>query len=181
MKHVFVISFILLTTVSYSQVTQVERASKMDSLIRVSIEERNAWIGKAYPDFSVTINHVEYSNPKLKGKVIFVNFWFATCRPCLAEMEDLNKLYEKFGSNPNFEFLSFTFENAKQIELIRKKYNIQYKIFSISREECYRLNFNGGFPTNIVIDKNGLVKYINQITEEDNFIGKIYPTISGSL
>jgi peroxiredoxin len=181
MKYLLVISFSLLVIGSYGQASPDKKQFNYDSLLRIENKERVAWIGKAYPDFSVTINNKEYSNPKLKGKVIFANFWFAACRPCLAEMEDLNKLYEKFGSNPNFEFLSFTYENAEQIEIIRKKYNIKYKIVSISREECYRLNLKGGFPTNIVIDKNGLIKYINQFIEEDNFVGTIYPSISTSL
>ena len=181
MKHVFVVSFILLATISYSQTTPTRENLNVDSLIRVENAKRNAWIGKTYPNFLVTLHNEEYSNLKLKGKVIFVNFWFSTCVPCLAEMEDLNRLFEKFGSNPNFSFLSFTFENAEQIEKIRKKYNIHYKIFSISKDECYRLNLRGGFPTNIVIDRNGLVKYISQSGEVDNFIQSIYTFISSSL
>ena len=181
MKHLFIIGFTLLATLSHSQTTPTKKKLNIDSIMRVEDEKRNQWIGKIYPNFLVTLQNEEYSNPKLKGKVIFVNFWFSTCVPCLAEMEDLNRLFAKFGSNPNFEFLSFTFENAEQIEKIRKQYNIHYKIFSIPKEECYRLNLRGGFPTNIVIDRNGLIKYKSQIGEADNFIQSIYTFISSSL
>ena len=181
MKYLFVLSFILFATLSYSQTVPAKNNLNIDSLFRIQNEIRNVWIGKKYPNFSVTLNTVEYSNLKLKGKVIFSNFWLSTCSHCLEEIQDLNRLFEKFGSNPNFEFLSFTFENAEQIEIIKKKYNIHYKMISISKDECYRLNLQGGFPTNIVIDQNGIVRYISQLGEADNFIGTIYSVISSGL
>lgn len=181
MKKIFLIGFIILAKFSLCQTNSGRKILNADSLIKVQNENRKAWIGKAYPDFLIVSNNTEYSNQKLKGKVIFVNFWFSACAPCLAEMEDLNRLFEKFNSNSKFEFLSFTFDSPEQIEVIKKKYNILYKIFSISNEECYRLNLRGGFPTNIVIDSNGLVKYISLIGKADNFMETIYSIILNSL
>ncbi|MGV3540821.1 MAG: TlpA disulfide reductase family protein [Rufibacter sp.] len=35
----------------------------------------------------------------LKGKVIFLNIWATWCPPCVAEMPNIQKLYEKVGSD----------------------------------------------------------------------------------
>ena len=99
-------------------------------------KRRLACIGKPYPEFSVFANNKEYSNLNLKGKVAFINFWFSTCAPCIAEFDDLNKLFEKFNQNKNFEFISFTFDNQDIIDSIKKKYDIKYTVFSLSGEEC---------------------------------------------
>ncbi|MGK0324190.1 MAG: thiol-disulfide isomerase/thioredoxin, partial [Psychroserpens sp.] len=34
----------------------------------------------------------------LKGKVVVINFWFINCKPCVAEIPDLNKLKAKFNN-----------------------------------------------------------------------------------
>lgn len=96
---------------------------------------------------------------QLKKKVIFLNFWFAACEPCLAEFNALNDLYKKYKKNKDFRFFSFTFESEEAIRVIIKKYNILFPIVTVNMKECYALNFKSGFPTNIVINKSGKVAY----------------------
>lgn len=36
---------------------------------------------------------------ELKGKVVFLNIWATWCPPCLAEMPNIQSLYEKIGSD----------------------------------------------------------------------------------
>ena len=105
----------------------------------------------------------------------------------MAEMNELNKLFNHFKPAKNFEFVSFTFESAKEINLIRKKYNIHYNIFSISRDECYRLNNNNGFPTSIILNSAGLVTWIHSTDAVDKaeikkyFTAEVHPLILKEL
>ena len=181
MKPALLIYFILSATLSYSQATPARRIINHDSLIEMQNKRRLACIGKPYPEFSVFANNKEYSNLNLKGKVVLLNFWFSTCAPCIAEFDDLNKLFEKFNQNKNFEFISFTFENQNIIDSIKKKYDIKYTVFSLSGEECDRLNLQSGFPKTIMIDTAGNIKYISLIGQLNNFTGIIYPLISKEL
>jgi peroxiredoxin len=128
-----------------------------------------------------------YSNDNLKNKITMINFWFEACAPCVAEMGALNNLFSNFKSEKNFQFFSFTFESKQNIERIRKKYDIQYPIISISNDSCYLVNFNSGFPTTIISNRSGKVAYYNcggpldAKSAQDSIIKNIYPVIQGLL
>ena len=102
-------------------------------------------------------------------------------------MDELNKLFDKFHQYKNFEFASFTFEKPKKIALIKKKFNIIYSVYSITRDECYRLNNNNGFPTSVILDSAGTVQYIHpgdQLNKKEikkYFNSKVYPLITKEL
>lgn len=182
MKYILTFFFAAITAFSYSQPgrTMSHTDSAVLELKRKNIEA----VGKTYPGFSVLSGNKKYDSTRLKGKVVFINFWFAACPPCIAEMEDLNRLYEKFKGNSKFEYVSFTFDSPEEIEKTRKKYNINYNIFSISREECYRLNLRNGFPVNIILDTDGIIKYVGTIdwaVISDYYKDVVYPIIERLL
>ncbi|WP_165024934.1 TlpA family protein disulfide reductase [Dysgonomonas sp. ZJ279] len=123
-----------------------------------SISQSN--IGKQYPQFStVTLGGNRITEQILFEKVTVVNFWFQSCAPCIAEFEALSALYYKYKDNPKFQFVSFTFDSPEEARISIQKYQIPYVVCSISKEECYRLNLSSGFPTNLVLDKEGKVIY----------------------
>ena len=127
-----------------------EYFNKRDSIIRSNI-------GKAYPSFiAKSVNEEKIITEEyLKRKVTLVNFWFKGCPPCINEFVDLNALNAKFNSNPLFQIISLTFDDPYDAKETIKEYSLTYLICSISKEECYRLNLGCGFPTNIIVDKDG--------------------------
>jgi thiol-disulfide isomerase/thioredoxin len=96
MRQAFLVSLFLSAATAYGQVAASRKPINLDSLIAVQNEKKAALTGKPYPGFFALAGNKEISNISLKGKVVFINFWFASCAPCIAEMEDLNKLYNKF-------------------------------------------------------------------------------------
>jgi len=188
MKQVLFIYCFLLSTLSYGQVADSGKYTITADSFLVMMDKKNSeYINKPFTQFSITTNNKKCSNKTLKGKVVFINFWFAACAPCMAEMNELNKLFKHFKKSKNFEFVSFTFESPTEIELIKRKYNIHYNIFSISQDECYRLNNNNGFPTSIILNATGFVKWIhstdavNKTEIEKYFTGDVYPVIEKEL
>ena len=129
----------------------------MDSLLKARQTEA---IGKQFGVFKTTYKTRIVTNENLKGKVVFINFWFAACPPCIAELPGLNNLYDTLKNNNNFEFISFTFENQKVIKEIVKKYKIKYKVVSVSPSDCNRLINNSSFPSSVLIDRNGIIKFL---------------------
>jgi peroxiredoxin len=57
-------------------------------------------------------------------------------------------------------FISFTLDNAPTIERVKEKYRLKFPAFTVSQEEASRLNQHSGFPTSIVLDKSGKIRYM---------------------
>ena len=57
--------------------------------------------------FSYTDRGEIIDNNYLKGKTVFINFWFEACAPCIAEFEAFNEMYTKLKGNPNFDIHFF--------------------------------------------------------------------------
>lgn len=123
---------------------------------------RQTHIGEKYPVRfqAVTLEGDTISEKSLEGKVTLFNFWFETCAPCMAELGELNRLYDKLKTNSEFQFISFSTDDVEDIKRVIQKYQLRFPVCSISREEAYKLNFKLAFPTNIVIDKEAKVIYL---------------------
>jgi cytochrome oxidase Cu insertion factor (SCO1/SenC/PrrC family) len=118
------------------------------------------YTGKPFREFEVqAVDKKRFSKADLQDKIVFVNFWFETCTPCIAELDGFNQLHDSLKSNQHFLFLSFTFDPDSTVRKVKSKYNIGYPVFHIDKNECYRLNFDNGFPASFVLDRNGIIQY----------------------
>jgi len=158
-RKICVVILVLLCTkatlVAQNDISFEAYMQEKDSLVQLNV-------GKSYLSF--TANHL-YDNKiitekDLQGKVTIINFWFQECAPCVAEFGALNKLYASFQSNPAFQFISFT--NDLKMDAIKsaKRYELLFPIYPISPDESYRLNYEQGYPTTIIVNDLGKVVLI---------------------
>lgn len=124
-------------------------------------------------DFEAKTIHGEVINTKnWQGEIIVLNFWFTRCAPCLNEISQLNKVATAF-SDKSVHFVAVTWE--KDIEVLRK--------FALLRNMKYTSVGDGKliidkyllrlYPTNIVIDQNGVVRFV-----ESGYYGDIEKKLS---
>ena len=103
------------------------------------------------------------------------------------EMPALSEMYEELKDNPDFKFISFTFEPEEKIEKVRKKFNLQFDIYSIPQSECERLSRSVFYPVNIILDRDRRIRYYATGGPDDekegfeNISNKITPRILGLL
>lgn len=115
-------------------------------------------IGKDFAMLSfTTIDNEDLSTSFLRDKVVFLNFWYKNCPPCIAEMEGLNQLYEKYSSE-NSVFIMITFEGLKVIQEIQKEYVLPYKMVTVDKEKISNWGIRG-YPSSFVLDKSGRIVY----------------------
>lgn len=131
-------------------------AIDFDSLMKA---KETQILGKPFPHFVAANEKGSISNDSLLGKVVLINFWFEGCHPCLAEFDALNELAGKLTGNKNFEFISFRWDNTETIHRVAEKYKLQFEVFQTSQKECRRLNQASGYPTTVIVDKHGIIKY----------------------
>lgn len=140
------------------QYVQLKKATEEEKIMRgdmPKIGNSSALIGKKAPDFKMKDKDGnQLSLESIKGKVVVLNFWFASCKPCITEIPELNKVYEKYKSDEKVVFASITFEKKDQVNEFLKKYPFSYPIVSDAKEICDLFNVSS-FPTNIIIDRNG--------------------------
>ena len=141
----------------------VSDIQKVDSILAVFFVQRDSMLRERfkepYPDFvAISLSGDTITRSQLEGKVTLINFWFENCAPCIEEFPDLSELYSKFKDNPDFLFVSFTRDPIEDALVCAYKYELPYKVYPIM-DECMRLSFEAGFPTTIILDPYGMVKY----------------------
>lgn len=92
---------------------------------------------------------------ELQGQVVFVNFWATWCPPCLAEMPDLQEVYNTYGNQVQFLFVSQEEPEKLQKFLLNKGYDLPvYRPLSKYPEQLY----SQSIPATFIIDSEGLIR-----------------------
>ena len=139
--------------------------------------------GDAFPKTTFgTVDGELLKTEDLTGKVVFYNFYFAACSPCLAQKDGLNTLYETFHSE-GVVFIAITFDSIETIKQFRNTHGMRFKIVSINREEISR--YTELFPINILVGVDGKIVLNDSVLKDalDNkgIIEKFKPSIQEEL
>jgi len=86
--------------------------SQFATMVKGSRRQREA-VGKPFQlEFTDAISGSTISMNSLKGKVVVLDFWATWCGPCVAEMPEMKRLYEKFHGK-GVEFLGISLDQGK--------------------------------------------------------------------
>jgi peroxiredoxin len=113
------------------------------------------------PDFSFTSLQGEYiSLEDLRGKVVVLDFWGTWCRPCVDSVPSLRSMHKRYSKEPSFVLIGIS-SDSNEVEW--KEFTEKNKmIWPQYRDKDRRIQRAFGiraFPTYIVIDHEGIVKY----------------------
>lgn len=123
------------------------------------------------------LNGNKFSSETLIGKIIVLNFWFTKCAPCIKEMPDLNDLKEKY-KDKSIAFFAITYDKKSVVDDFLKKIKLDFTVIPNDRKTINQFGIQF-YPTNLVIDSNGKVVYINEffggngIKEIDKILKKL--------
>jgi thiol-disulfide isomerase/thioredoxin len=101
---------------------------------------------------------------EFEGKVIFINLWATWCPPCIAEMPQLQKLYNDYGDKIEFLFVSNENPGTMQNFLDSKNYTLPaYYPISDYPDDFDTSSIPATFIVNakgeIVISKKGVAQW----------------------
>lgn len=116
-----------------------------------------------------------------KGKKVYINMWASWCGPCMREIPELEKTYQKLKDNKDIVFLSMTSPNdsefknqspqdkGKEVILNKaKELGVTYPVlFDVN--DRFIINYAiRSFPTHIFINSDGTIgnRIAGAVTEE---------------
>jgi len=131
---------------------------------RVMLNLKNPGISKE--EKQVTLNDLDYNwvltdgqakrfnMSNFKEEVIFLNFWATWCPPCVAELPEIQKAYEKYGDKVNF--LLVTNQDPEVVEAFMEKhgYNLPVLYPGTSTPKVFE---STSIPTTFIISRDGKI------------------------
>ena len=115
-----------------------------------------------------------YPNKSLKGKVVVFQIMGTWCPNCIDETKLLSQLYQEYHKD-GLEIFALSYEvgndqkaQIKKLKAFQKRLGVPYNILlagtnsnKLASEQFPMLNGIMSFPTSILIDKSGKIKYIH--------------------
>jgi hypothetical protein len=86
-----------------------------------------------------------------KGKPTLINFYFATCLPCIREVAPLNRFA---AGRPGMNFLAMTFDEADVARAFVSRYGFHWRVIPDAREFIDRMRVKQ-YPMMALFDENG--------------------------
>ncbi|MFD2516138.1 TlpA family protein disulfide reductase [Pontibacter locisalis] len=93
----------------------------------------------------------------LKGKVVFLNIWATWCPPCIAEMPNIQKLYDKVGSDKiAFVMLSVDEDGMKKVKKYIDKKGYSFPVY-LPASQFPQEFYSNAIPTTFIISPEGKI------------------------
>lgn len=109
-----------------------------------------------------TVAGERVSSDDLRGSIVLVNFWYASCGPCRTEADDLNALYDEFAEQ-GVVFLGVnTRDDVANAQAFEQKYEVEYDSILDVTDAAVTLAFAqpappSTTPTTFLLDAEGRV------------------------
>ena len=99
----------------------------------------------------------ETSFSAFEGKVLFVNRWATWCRPCVAEMPGIQRLYERF-SGKEVGFLAVSDEPPQVVRPFAEEQGWELPLYT-SDDDGPALLRSPSIPVTFILDRRGRVAF----------------------
>lgn len=167
---------LILTACSTKEETKQTNSSDSSSQ---KTEEKK--VVQAYDFTAMDKDGKEVKLSDFKGKKVYINVWASWCGPCIREIPELEKAYQKLKTREDIVFLSMTSPNdevfknqnpadkSKQVILDKaNELGMTYPVlFDVN--DRFMINYSiRSFPTHVFVNSDGTIenRVIGSLTEE---------------
>ena len=100
------------------EVIETHPDQRVRKLVKANCDpNRRVMAGKKVPPFSVESmddSTVHFTDKSFIGTVYLIDFWATWCKPCIDEMDNLHRMYEKY-KDKGFEILSLSLDEKPEL------------------------------------------------------------------
>ncbi len=96
---------------------------------------------------------------RLRGRVVFVNFWATWCAPCRSEAPSLEKLYRKLRGE-RFEIVALSIDESESFVAVRdfvKEFELSFPVLLDQDQKIYQEYAASGVPETFMVDPRGRI------------------------
>lgn len=163
------------------QYFEIEKPTYISLIVKLknkSLLNTKVSIGLSYPlnpdlvlpSYAILdIDGIEVTSESLLGKIIVINFWALSCKPCIEEIPRLNKLVESYVSDDDIVFFALSPDSKDKTNKFLEKQDIKYRMF-VGKKNIENVQSSTDslvIPYHVIIDRKGkLVFNLYGYTEE---------------
>ena len=120
------------------------------------------WIGKPATDFQVTgLNGEKLSLEKYRGQVVLLDFWATWCGPCIVEIPNVKRTYEKY-KDQKFQIIGISLDRSREpLEAYIEKEDLAWLHYWDNTQKVSRLYEVQAIPSTFLIDGEGIIRKTN--------------------
>jgi Peroxiredoxin len=134
---------------------------KLDAFDKALIADAmsKAKINKPAPDFNLTsVSGSKTKLSELRGKVVLLNFWDTTCKPCRAEYPHLQKIQDEFKGQGLSVFMINLDEDTTKVRPFAEKYGFATRVL-LKDDTIQRAYGIGAIPHTVIVDGSGIIRF----------------------
>jgi len=134
-------------------------------------------VGQSAPDFALKSSSGENLRlSEYRGDVVMVNFWATWCGPCRQEMPLLDQLYSRY-QRVGFSLLGVNIDDdsSKAMNMV-SELGVSFPVLFDARKDVSRLYKVDAMPVTVLIDREGMVRYVHHGYEpgiEEKYLDQI--------
>lgn len=125
----------------------------------------------------VTLDGAPVKISDWKGKVVIIDYWATWCGPCRQSFPSLQKLYERYKTNPNVVFAIVNVwersdDRSKTVrDFLKTNASLTFPMYIDTKDEVVRQYGVTGIPTKFYLGKDGRVQFKEVgLTPEEQFL-----------
>ena len=143
----------------YLEMDRSKRTGKIPQPQNTTSVRPSEWIGKPAPEFQVKdLKGEELSLEKYKGHIVLLDFWATWCGPCIAELPNVKKTYQKY-KDQKFQIIGISLDRSQQpLETFIEKEELGWVHYWDQDGQIANQYKVTGIPSMFLLDGQGVIQ-----------------------